>query len=182
MSGHSKWSNIKHRKEAQDGKRASQFQKMSKDILIAIKTGGPNVEFNSSLRSIITKAKSLNMPRAKIDGLIKNATSKKNISNFEEVMYEAYLPGGIAVIIECVTDNKKRTSPIVKTAINKLNGNIATSGAVSRLFHRKGLFHYENDLNLNEESLFEKIIDLEIDKYDISEDSIKNLHYRWKFH
>ena len=175
MSGHSKWSNIKHRKQAQDVKRSKIFQKLSKEILISIKNGGVNVDYNSGLRNILSKAKSLNMPKSRIDALIKTASSKKEQVHFEEILYEAYLPGGVAVIIESITDNKNRTTPVVKTAISKVNGNLSPSGSVVRLFHRKGLFNFENNLELDENAVFEKIIDLQIDELTVSEDSIQIL-------
>ena len=175
MSGHSKWSNIKHRKQAQDVKRSKIFQKLSKEILISIKNGGANVDYNSGLRNILSKAKSLNMPKSRIDALIKTASSKKEQVHFEEILYEAYLPGGVAVIIESITDNKNRTTPVVKTAISKVNGNLSPSGSVVRLFHRKGLFNFENNLELDENAVFEKIIDLQIDELTVSEDSIQIL-------
>ncbi len=154
-------------------KRSKIFQKLSKEILISIKNGGANIDYNSGLRNILSKAKSLNMPKNRIDGLIKTASSKKEQIHFEEILYEAYLPGGVAVIIESITDNKNRTTPVVKTALNKVNGNLSPNGSVVRLFHRKGAFNFDNNLELDENSVFEKIIDLQIDELTVNEETIQ---------
>jgi YebC/PmpR family DNA-binding regulatory protein len=137
MSGHSKWSTIKRQKEATDAKRGAVFTKIGNQIALAAK-GGTDPAMNSSLALAIEKAKSANMPAANIQRAI-DRVKDKNASTFDEVLYEAYGPGGIAIIIEAATDNKNRTFPEVRTAITKNGGTMADSGSVAFQFTRKGI-------------------------------------------
>ncbi len=139
MSGHSKWHSIKHKKGAADAKRGKIFTMHSKLITIAAKEGGGDPEMNSALRTAIDNAKAANMPNANIDKAIKRGTGElKDGAVFEEVMYEGYGPGGIALYVQALTDNKNRTVANVKSILTKNGGNMGTSGSVAYLFHKKG--------------------------------------------
>ena len=137
MAGHSKWANIKHKKAAQDAKRSKHFMKYSKDILIAIKDGGSDPEQNARLRTAIQTAKAGNMPNDNIKRLLEKAN--KDNSDWQELTYEGYGPGGVAVLVECVTDNVNRTAAYVKSSFSKGGGNMGTTGSVSYMFHTKGI-------------------------------------------
>jgi|SRR5690625_446920 len=138
MAGHSKWSNIKRRKYAQDAKRGKIFMRHARYIYVAAKEGGGDPEMNPSLRLAIDKAKADNMPNDNIERAIKKATGTLEGSNFEEVTYEGYGPGGVAVIVHSLTDNRNRTAAEVRHAFNKNDGNLGESGSVSFMFDRKG--------------------------------------------
>ncbi|QRZ91639.1 YebC/PmpR family DNA-binding transcriptional regulator [Bacillus subtilis] len=138
MAGHSKWKNIQKRKNAQDAKRGKIFMKLAKEIYVAAKEGGADPEANSALRLVIEKAKGANMPNENIDRAIKKAAGGQDGSSYEEITYEGYGPSGIAVMVECVTDNKNRTASNVRTAFNKNGGSLGESGCVAFLFERKG--------------------------------------------
>ncbi len=137
MAGHSKWANIKHKKGAQDAKRGKVFQKITKEMQIAIKEGGADPEMNPKLRMVIEKAKSANMPNDNISRTLSKAD--KDTSNWQEITYEGYGPGGVAVLVNCLTDNINRTAASVKSDFNKGNGNLGTNGSVSYLFETKGM-------------------------------------------
>ncbi|MBR73708.1 MAG: YebC/PmpR family DNA-binding transcriptional regulator [Dehalococcoidaceae bacterium] len=143
MSGHSKWSSIKHKKGALDAKRGKLFTKLSRDITLAAKTGD-QPESNSSLRLAIQKAKDANMPNANIERAIKKASGVDKANQLEEITYEGYGPGGSAIIVDAVTDNKNRTASEVRLAFNRNNGNLGESGVVAWQFKTKGLLRIEN--------------------------------------
>ena len=139
MSGHSKFANIKHKKEKNDAARGKIFTKIGRELAVAVKEGGgPDPNNNSRLRDVIAKAKSNNMPNDTIDKAIKKAAGAGNADNFERAVYEGYGPGGTAIIVEALTDNKNRTASNVKNAFTKGNGNIGTPGCVSFMFDNKG--------------------------------------------
>lgn len=140
MAGHSKFKNIQHRKNAQDAKRGKIFMKAAKDIYLAAKQGGPETETNPALRLAIDKAKANNMPNDNIDRAIKKASGTLDGANYEEVIYEGYGPGGSAVMVEILTDNKNRAASDVRHAFSKSNGNLGENGCVSFMFDRKGYF------------------------------------------
>ncbi len=143
MAGHSKWANIKHKKGAQDAKRGKIFQKITKEMLIAVKEGGNDPETNPKLRTIIEKAKSANMPN---DNIARNlAKSNVDTSNWMEITYEGYGPGGVAILVNCLTDNINRTAASVKSDFTKGNGNLGTNGSVSYLFETKGLMVLDSE-------------------------------------
>ncbi len=144
MSGHSKWANIKHKKGAEDAKRGKVFQKISKEIIIAIQEGGNDPETNPRLRLSIDKAKSANMPNDNIKRLL--AKSDRDTSTWNEITYEGYGPGGVAVLVECLTDNINRTAASVKSNFTKGNGNLGTNGSVSYLFETKGIIVLDSTL------------------------------------
>ena len=139
MSGHSKFANIKHKKEKNDAARGKIFTKIGRELAVAVKEGGgPDPNNNSRPRDVIAKAKSNNMPNDTIDKAIKKAAGAGNADNFERAVYEGYGPGGTAIIVEALTDNKNRTASNVKNAFTKGNGNIGTPGCVSFMFDNKG--------------------------------------------
>jgi YebC/PmpR family DNA-binding regulatory protein len=138
MSGHSKFANIKHKKERNDAKKGKIFTIIGREIVIAVKEGGPDPANNSKLRDVIAKAKAANMPNDTIERGIKKAAGDQNADNYERITYEGYGPGGIAVIVQTLTDNKNRTAADVRSAFSKGNGNIGTPGCVSFMFDEKG--------------------------------------------
>ncbi|MCD4683338.1 MAG: YebC/PmpR family DNA-binding transcriptional regulator [Bacteroidales bacterium] len=139
MSGHSKWSTIKRKKGAADAKRSKIFSKIIKDITVAVKESGPDPDANPRLRMAITNAKGVSMPKDNIQRAISKG-SDKDAANFIEITYEGYLSHGIAVYIECTTDNQQRTVSNVRSVFNKFSGNLGTNGSLSFLFDRKGIF------------------------------------------
>ena len=138
MSGHSKFANIKHKKEKNDAAKGKIFTRLGREIAVAVKEGGPDVNNNSKLKDIVAKAKANNMPNDTIDRSIKKAAGDGNSVNYEFVSYEGYGPGGIAIIVDALTDNKNRTAANVRNAFTKGNGNVGTQGCVSFMFDKKG--------------------------------------------
>ena len=153
MAGHSKWSNIKHKKGRQDAIRGKIFSKYSKAIAVAVKEGGSDPLSNAKLRDIIAKAKAENMRNDNIERAIKKGAGELGGSNYEEITYEGYGPGGTAIIVETLTDNKNRTAGDVRFIFDKNGGNLGTSGCVSFLFERKGQLMIEKNQNINEDDL-----------------------------
>ncbi len=154
MSGHSHWHSIKYQKTLADQKRGKVFSKLSREITIAAKEKGPNPETNSALRLAIEKAKKFNMPKANIERAIKRGTGEIKGNQFESIVLEAYGPGGIALIIEGITDNKNRTLSEIKQILSQNNGKLANEGSVKWLFERKGCISI--DLNSQEDFLKNK--------------------------
>ncbi len=140
MSGHSKWSSIKHQKAAVDAKRGKLFTKIIREITVAAKTGGGDPNSNPRLRTAIQSAKSANMPSDNIDRAIKKGTGELEGVTYEEVVYEGYGPQGVAVYVACLTDNKNRTASEIRSIFNKLNGSMAGQGSVAWIFEKKGFF------------------------------------------
>jgi YebC/PmpR family DNA-binding regulatory protein len=143
MSGHSKWQTIKHKKGAADAKRGQMFTKLIKEISISARLGGGDPEANPRLRTVILKAKAGNMPRDNIDRAIKKGTGELEGVSYEEIFYEAYGPGGVALLIDILTDNKNRAAAEIRNLLNKGGGNLGTAGSVAYLFKRKGLINYD---------------------------------------
>ena len=139
MSGHSKWSNIKHKKEKGDAAKANVFTKLGREIAVCVKAGGPDPASNSRLRDIISKAKAANMPNDNIQRSIKKASGELGSINYEELVYEGYASGGVAVIVETLTDNKNRTAGDIRHCFDKCGGSMGTTGCVSYMFNRKGV-------------------------------------------
>ena len=159
MSGHSKWANIKHKKEKTDAQRAKVFTKIGKEITIAVKSGGGDPASNSKLRDLILKAKSNNVPNDNIERTIKKALGSTG-ENYEEVVYEGYGPAGIAVIVEATTDNRNRTAGNVRAAFSKYHGNLGQTGSVSYLFEDKGVIIISNeDGDIDEDKLMETALE-----------------------
>ncbi len=138
MSGHSKFSNIKHKKEKNDAKKGKIFTVIGREIVMAVKAGGPDPDNNGKLREVIAKAKANNMPNDTIERGIKKAAGSDNADNYERATYEGYGPNGVAIIVETLTDNKNRTAGNVRSAFSKGNGSIGTQGCVSFMFDQKG--------------------------------------------
>ena len=162
MSGHSKWSTIKRKKGAADAKRGAIFTRLSKDITIAARELGGNPDMNPSLRLAIKKAKSSNMPVANIERAIKKGTGDLPGIKYDDIIYECYGPNGVAIILECLTDNKKRTVSEIKNILTKSGGNLGESGCVNWMFEKKGTISIlKNDIS--EEILF----DLEIEDFEL---------------
>jgi len=157
MAGHSKWANIKHRKGAQDAKRGKIFTKLIKEITIAARIGGGDLEANARLRLAVDKAKQGNMPKDNIDRAIKKGTGDLDGVIYEEGTFEGYGPGGVAVIVEFMTDNRTRTVAEVRHAFNKYGGSLGVSGSVAFMFDRKGQIIY--DQNLDFDTIFEAALE-----------------------
>lgn len=153
MSGHSKWASIKHKKGAADAKRGQIFTKIIKEITVAAKMGGGDEEGNPRLRAIILKAKAANMPKDNIDKAIKKGTGELEGVEYVELMYEGYGPGGVALLIETLTDNKNRTAADVRSVLTKGGGNLGATGSVSHLFKRKGVIAFDA-AKYNEDDIF----------------------------
>ena len=168
MSGHSKWSTIKRKKGAIDAERGKVFAKLAKEIYVAAKSGDPDPVNNASLRMVIEKAKAENMPKSNIQNAIDKAKQKGNGENYESVRYEGYGPSGIAIMIDCLTDNRNRTASFVRSTLTKRGGNLGTDGSVSYLFKRKGLIIL--DKKYEEDKLMEDALELEIDDITTTEE------------
>lgn len=154
MAGHSKWANIKHRKGAQDAKRGKIFTRLIKEITVAARMGGGDPDANPRLRSAIAAAKGENMPKDNIDRAIKKGTGDLEGETYEEITYEGYGPGGVAVLVECMTDNKNRTVGEVRFFFSKAGGNLGESGCVSWMFDRKGSLLIDKE-KIDEEKLMD---------------------------
>lgn len=168
MSGHSKWSTIKRKKGAIDAARSKVFQKLAKELYVAAKAGDPDPNNNAQLRMVVEKAKSENMPKANIESAILKAASKGGGENYDSIRYEGYGPGGIAIMIDCLTDNKNRTAGFVRSTLTKRNGNLGTDGSVSYMFKRKGVIVLENVYD--EDKVMEDVLSLDIMDMEIDED------------
>ena len=143
MSGNSKWNNIKNKKEKTDAQRGKIFTKLGREILIAVKEGGPDPASNSKLKDVIAKCKANNMPNDNIERSIKKAAGDGNNANYEDVVYEGYGPNGVAIIIEATTDNRNRTAGEVRHILDKFGGNLGATGSVSWMFDKKGVIIIE---------------------------------------
>ena len=144
MSGHSKWSTIKRKKGLIDAERGKIFQKLTKEIYVAAKNGNPNVESNPTLRMIVDKAKAANMPKDRIQAAIDKASKSAGGEDYEFVRYEGYGPNGVAIMVDCLTDNRNRTASMVRSTFTKRGGNLGTDGSVSYMFERKGVIVLPN--------------------------------------
>jgi YebC/PmpR family DNA-binding regulatory protein len=170
MSGHSKWSTIKRKKGAADAKRGKIFTKIIKEIMIAAKEGGGDPELNPRLRLAVQNAKGANMPKDNIERAIKKATGT-DADSYTESTFEGYGAGGIAVFVECLTDNNNRTVASVRAAFNRSGGSLGTNGSLSFLFDRKGIFTIKNE-NINMEELELELIDAGAEDFEVDEDTI----------
>jgi YebC/PmpR family DNA-binding regulatory protein len=170
MSGHSKWSKVKRFKGAIDAKRGQIFSKLSKEISIAAKTGGGDPNGNPRLRSAIQTARSQSMPNDNIERAIKRGTGEgSDAQNFDEIVYEGYAPGGVAVIVEAATDNRNRTAAEIRSIFTKNHGNLATSGSVSYMFHKKGQITVRCD-SIDEDRILEIGLDAGAEELTTEED------------
>ncbi len=169
MAGHSKFKNIMHRKGAQDKKRAKIFSRLGREISVAVKEGGPDSESNIRLRSAISTAKSLNMPKENIERAIKKGEGNDPDNNYEQVRYEGYGPGGVAIIAEALTNNKNRTASEIRSTFSKYGGNRGETGSVSFSFKRLGIITLEKKY-AEEEELFEFIIENGSEDFEVAYD------------
>ncbi|MCH5185214.1 MAG: YebC/PmpR family DNA-binding transcriptional regulator [Oscillospiraceae bacterium] len=153
MSGHSKWSTIKRKKGANDAQRAKIFTKISREIIVAVKSGGPDPDNNSRLKDIISKARSNNMPNDNINRTIKKAAGAGDTDNYENITYEGYGPNGVAVIVDTLTDNRNRTAADMRHYFDKFGGNLGQTGCVGYLFDKKGVIVIEDGGDVDEDTL-----------------------------
>jgi len=153
MSGHSKWANIKHKKEKSDAQKGKLFTKLGRELAIAVKQGGPDPASNSKLSDVIAKAKAANMPNESIMRSIKKAAGDMDSENYEQITYEGYGPGGVAIIVEAMTDNRNRTAGDLRHLFDKFGGNLGQSGCVSFMFDKKGVLLIERTEKINEDEL-----------------------------
>ena len=176
MSGHSKFANIKHKKEKNDAAKGKVFTIIGREIAVAVKEGGPDPNNNSRLRDVIAKAKANNMPNDTIDRGIKRAAGDANAVNYEHVTYEGYGPSGIAIIVEALTDNKNRTASNVRNAFTKGNGSLGTSGCVSYMFDQKGQIIIDREeCDMEADDLMMLALDAGAEDFSEEEDSFEIL-------
>lgn len=159
MSGHNKWSKIKNKKGSEDARRGKIFTKLGRNISVAVREGGDNPDYNPALKAAIDKAKAENMPNDNIERAIKKASGDTNGANFERIIYEGYAKDGVAVIVDCLTDNKNRTAPDIRHIFDKNGGNLGTDGSVMFMFNRKGLIEIEKN-GIDFDELMLEVIDL----------------------
>jgi YebC/PmpR family DNA-binding regulatory protein len=171
MSGHSKWHNIQAKKGKADAKRGKIFTKIGKEIVVAAKNGGSNPETNAKLRDVIAKAKAANMPNDTITRAIKKAAGELSAVNYETITYEGYGPEGIAVIVECLTENKNRTAGNVRYAFSKQGGNMGTVGCVGFMFQSKGEIIIEKTDSVDEDELMMMALDAGAEDF-VAEDEV----------
>ena len=157
MAGHSKWANIKHKKAANDKKRGKIWTKVIREITVAARAGGGDIDSNPRLRLAIDKAKGTNMPKDTIDRAVKKGAGGDEDGNYEEIRYEGYGPGGAAVIADCMTDNRNRTAAEVRHAFTKYGGNLGTAGSVAYLFSKQGVISF--DAGADEDAIMEAALD-----------------------
>ena len=169
MSGHSKWSKIKRKKGAADAERGKIFAKLAKEIYVVAKNGDIDPANNSALRMVIEKAKAENMPKANIQNAIDKASKSAGGDDYEQVLYEGYGPNGIAIMIDCLTDNRNRTAGFVRSTLTKRGGNLGTDGSVSYLFKRKGVIIL--DKSYDEEKLMNDVLELDIEDFVSNDDN-----------
>ena len=171
MSGHSKWHNIQAKKGKADAARGKIFTKLGRELLVAVKEGGPDPAGNSKLKDVISKCKAANMPNDTINNAIKKASGEGNSANYEEITYEGYGPNGVALIVEATTDNKNRTAAEVRHAFDKSGGNLGTTGCVSYMFNKKGVIVIEKaTCPLEEEELMMLAIDAGAEDFNTEEE------------
>ena len=159
MAGHSKWNNIKNKKGKMDAQRGKMFTKLGRYITVAAREGGDDPEYNAALKSAIEKAKAENMPNDNIERAIKKGMGDLEGANYEEITYEGYGPSGVAVFVDCLTDNRNRTASDVRHAFDKFGGNLGSTGCVGWMFDRKGLLVIEKSDDIDEEELMMQSIE-----------------------
>ncbi len=164
MSGHSKWNNIKRKKEKTDAKKAKIFTRIGRELTMAVKAGGADPSVNSKLRDVVAKAKANNVPNDNIDRIIKKAVGDANSANYEEIIYEGYGPNGIAVVVEAFTDNRNRTAGDVRHYFDKFGGNMGQPGSVMFMFERKGIITIDGD-GLSEDKVMEDVLEAGADDF-----------------
>lgn len=169
MAGHSKWANIKHKKERSDAKKGKIFTKIGREIMVAVKHGGGDPELNTKLKDVIAKAKANNMPNDTIKRSISKAVGQGIQDDYEEVLYEGYGPNGVACIVEAMTDNRNRAAADIRHGFDKYGGNLGTTGCVSFMFDRKGIIVIEKDDKIDEEVLMLEALEAGADDFIVEE-------------
>lgn len=169
MSGHSQFANIKHRKGAQDKKKAKLFTKILREISVAARTGQPDPNFNPRLRNAMIEARTNNMPKDRVDAAIKKASGEIGGENFEEIRYEGYAPNGVAVIVEALTDNRNRTASEVRSLFTKSGGALGETGSVGFMFDHVGVIQFEGKV-ASEEKMFEAALEAGVEEVESSAD------------
>ena len=170
MSGHSKWHNIQAKKGKADAQRGAVFTKIGREIAIAVREGGPNPESNGKLRDIIAKAKANNMPNDNIQRSIKKASGELSNVVYEEITYEGYAPGGVAVIVDCISDNRNRTASDVRHCFAKYGGNLGTTGSVGFMFDERGVLVVEKQPGSDEDEMMMTALDAGAEDVNVEED------------
>ncbi len=170
MSGHSKWSNIKHKKEKTDAQKGKIFTKLGREITVAVKSGGADPETNRKLKDIIAKARSNNMPNDNIQRCIKKALGDGNDDNYENITYEGYGPSGVAVIVETLTDNRNRTAGDLRHYFDKFGGNLGTNGSVSWMFDKKGKIIVLKANDIDEDTIMMDALDSGAEDFEVNDE------------
>lgn len=170
MAGHSKWSNIKRRKEKSDEQKGKIFTKLGRELAIAVKEGGPDPESNNKLKDAIAKAKANNMPNDSIVRSIKKAVGDMASDSYEEISYEGYGPGGVAIIVEAMTDNRNRTAGDIRHHFDKFGGNLGQTGCVSFMFDKKGVILIERTEDIEEDTLMMEVIEAGAEDFDAQDE------------
>ena len=173
MSGHNKWSTIKHKKGKTDAQRARVFTKIGREIAIAVREGGPNPDNNSKLRDVIAKAKASNMPNDNINRSIQKAAGEGSGVNYEEITYEGYGAGGVAVMVETLTDNRNRTASDVRHIFDKFGGSMGTSGCVAWILDHKGVLVIERTAEMDEDEVMMAALDAGAQDFDAGEEAFE---------
>ena len=179
MSGHSKWSTIKRKKGANDAQRAKIFTKIAREIIVAVKAGGPDPDNNSSLKDAIAKARSNNMPNDNINRTIKKAAGDTDGDNYESITYEGYGPAGVAVIVNALTDNRNRTAADVRHAFDKNGGNMGQTGCVSFMFDQKGIIIIEDE-DMDEDEITMDALEAGADDIQPQDDGSFEIYTAWE--
>ena len=178
MAGHSKWANIKHRKAAQDAKRGKIFTKLIREIVVAAKMGGPDQDSNPRLRDAVSKALSANMKKDTVENAIKRGAGAGEGENYDEVRYEGYGPNGVAIMVDCLTDNRNRTVSDVRHAFTKHGGNLGTDGSVSYLFTKLGMMTYPS--GTDEDVIMEAALEAGADDVVTNDDGTIDVVTAWE--
>lgn len=170
MSGHSKWANIKRKKESADTKRANVFTKIGKELAVAVKSGGSDPGSNSKLRDVISKAKYNNMPNDNIQRCIQKAAGDTNTASYEEIVYEGFGPAGVSIIVEIMTDNRNRTAADIRYIFDRSGGNLGQTGSVSYMFDKKGIIIIEKDDKISEDDLMLEVLENGAEDFKVEEE------------
>ncbi len=171
MSGHSKWSNIKHKKGKTDAQKAKVYTKIGREIAVVVKAGGPDPTVNGKLRDLIAKARANNMPSENVQRCIKKAAGGEDTSNYESITYEGYGPAGVAVIVETLTDNRNRTAADVRHAFDKCGGNMGATGCVSWSFQEKGIIVIEKEDSMDDDEMTMEALELDAEDIEVMEEA-----------
>ncbi len=173
MAGHSKWSNIKHKKEREDARRGKLFTKLSRQIAVAAREGGPDPAMNSRLRLAIDQARAANMPMDNIERAIKRGTGELDGANYEELVYEGYGPGGVAILLDIMTDNRNRTAGEIRHLFSRYGGNLGETGCVAWMFTRRGVITFDRQAVEDEDALMLEALEAGAEDVEVDDDFIE---------